>query len=85
MILFARSFSTSISKIFFNFLKSLILKVLTNFFLNHLISFFDDKTIKMSFTYISIINSFALLMYIHKSNFDNIKLNLISFSLHVKY
>ena len=85
MILFARSFSISISKIFFNSLKFLILKALTNFFLNHLISFFDDKTIKMSFIYISIINSLVLLMYIYKSDFDDIKLSLINFSLHVKY
>ena len=85
MILFARSLSIFISKIFFNFLRFLILKTLTNFFLNHLIFFFDGETIKMSFTYISTINSLALLMYIYKSDFDNIKLSLISFLLHVKY
>ena len=85
MVLFARSLSISISKIFFNFLRFLILKVLTNFFLNYLIFFFDDETIKMSFTYINIINSFALLMYIYKSNFDDTKLSLINFLLYVKY
>ena len=85
MILFARSLSISISKIFFNFFKSLILKTLTNSFLNHLIFFFDDETIEMSFIYTSTINSLALLIYIYESNFDDIKLSLISFSLHVKY
>ena len=85
MILFARSFSISISKIFFNFFRSLILKTLTNFFLNHLIFFFDDKAIKMSFTYINTINSLALLIYIYESNFNDIKPSLINFSLHVKY
>ena len=85
MILFARSFSIFISKIFFNSLKSLILKALTSFFLNYLISFFDGETIKMLFTYINTINSLALLIYIYKSNFDDTKLNLINFSLYIKY
>ena len=85
MILFARSLSTSISKIFFNFLRFLILKVLANFFLNHLIFFFDDETIKMSFIYINTINSLALLIYIYKSDFDDTKPNLINFSLYMKY
>ena len=85
MILFARSLSISISKIFFNSLRFLILKTLTNFFLNHLIFFFDDETIKMSFTYINTIIFFALLIYIYKSNFDDIKPSLISFLLYIKY
>ena len=85
MILFARFLSIFMSKIFFNSFKSLILKVLTNFFLNHLISFFDDEVIKMSFIYISTINSFVLLIYIYKSDFDDIKPSLINFSLHMKY
>ena len=85
MILFARSLSISISKIFFNSLKFLILKILTNFFLNYLIFFFNDEAIKISFTYINIIDFFALLMYIYKSNFDDTKPNLISFSLYIKY
>ena len=62
MILFARSLLIFISKIFFNFSRFLILKILTNFFLNYLISFFDGETIEISFTYISTINFFALLM-----------------------
>ena len=85
MILFARSFSIFILKIFFNSLKFLILKILTNFFLNYLISFFDDEAIKMLFICINIINFFILLMYIYEFNFDNTKLNLINSSLHVKY
>ena len=85
MVLFARSLSISMSKIFFNFFRFLILKALTNFFLNHLISFFDGETIKMSFTYISTINSLVLLMYIYESDFDDIKFSLISFLLHMKY
>ena len=85
MILFARSLSIFMSKIFFNSLRSLILKVLTNFFLNYLIFFFDDETIKMSFTYISTINFFVLLIYIYESDFDDTKSNLISFLLYVKY
>ena len=64
MILFARSLSIFISKIFFNSLRFLILKISTNFFLNHLISFFNDETIKILFIYINTINSLTLLMYI---------------------
>ena len=85
MILFARSFSISISKIFFNFLRFLILKILTIFFLNHLIFFFDGETIKMSFIYINIINFLILLIYIYEFNFDDTKPSLISFLLHMKY
>ena len=39
----------------------------------------------MLFIYINTINSLILLMYIYKSDFDDIKLNLISFLLYVKY
>ena len=85
MVLFARSLLISISKIFFNFLRFLILKTLTNFFLNHLIFFFNDETIKILFTYINIINSLVLLMYIYKFDFDDIKPSLISFLLYIKY
>ena len=85
MILFARSFSIFTLKIFFNSLRFLILKILMNFFLNHLIFFFNDEIIKMLFIYINIINSFILLMYIYKSNFDDTKFNLISFLFYVKY
>ena len=85
MILFARSLLIFILKIFFNFLRSLILKILTNFFLNHLIFFFNDEIIKMLFIYINTINSFTLLMYIYKFDFDDTKFNLISFLLYIKY
>ena len=85
MILFARSLSISILKIFFNFLRFLILKALTNFFLNHLIFFFDGEAIKMLFLYINIINFLVLLMYIYEFNFDDIKSSLISFLLYIKY
>ena len=39
----------------------------------------------MSFIYINTINFFILLIYIYKSDFDDIKLNLINFLLHMKY
>ena len=85
MILFARFTSISISKIFFNSLRFLILKILTNFFLNHFIFFFDGEAIKMSFIYINIINFLVLLMYIYEFDFNDTKFNLINFSLYIKY
>ena len=77
MILFARSLSVSISKIFFNSLKSLILKALTNFF--------DGEIIEMSFIYINTINFFILLIYIYEFDFDDTKFSLINFLLYIKY
>ena len=87
MILFIRSLSIFMSRIFFNSPKFLILKALTNFFLNYWVYFFNDETIKMSFIYINTINSLVWLIYIYiyKFNFDDTKFNLINSLLYIKY